>query len=211
MLASLKFASEEKTEQEIKDLPAKELYAMLCEDLQAPRLVTRSPGVDVAGLVWPRLTTTTLGVEARFTMFAIVNEVLRNREHMHRVWGVRDPTCDRDPDPTGECAGVSQTILHLLQTCGRVAEAWQWLHNFLFSHLLPPNSARDADFLGLSYEKAEREDEVTWLVGSYMLYVTREAVGQGRMVRAEELRGHLRQKLVTHNMRRLRPLNIFGL
>ena len=212
MLTKLVSASQGKTENELKGMMTKELYTMLCQDLPEPRLVTRSPELDVRGLVWPRLATTILGVEARFNMFCIVNEILRNREYMFRVWGTGDPSCDRDPDPTGECAGVDQTIPHLLQTCGRVAGAWSWLRRFLFLHLLPPESVSDEELLGLKYPKAgNRDDEVTWLVGSYVEYVVREAVTKGRVVEAEELKAYLGQKLVTHGMRRLKPLCIPGL
>ena len=183
MLNMLQLVSQEKTEGELKVMSAKELYTMLCEKLPEPRLVARNPGVDVEGLVWPRLATTILGVEARFTLFSIVNQIYRNREYMFRVWGTGDPSCDRDPDPTGECAGVAQTIPHLLLHCGRVAEAWAWLRSFLYSHLLPPNSVSDEEFLSLCYQRAgHREDEVLWLVGGYMQYVAREAVDLGRRV-----------------------------
>ena len=49
------------------------------------------------------------------------------------------------------------------------------------------------------------------MVGSYVEYVTREAVIKGRVVKAEELKGYLGQKLVSHSMKRLTPLNLPGL
>ena len=105
-----------------------------------------------------------------------------------------------------------QTIPHLLQTCGRVAEAWEWLQGYIFLHLLPPGSIPSEEFLKLQFQVPKnREDEVTWLVGSYLEYMTREAVRQGRVVGAEELRAHLRLKLRTHQMKRLQPLNLQGL
>ena len=85
------------------------------------------------------------------------------------------------------------------------------MRSFLFSHLLPPNLVSD-EFLGLCYQRAgNREDEVLWLVGGYMQYVTREAVDLGRRVTAEELRAFLHHGLLTHSTKRLRPLNIPGL
>ena len=107
---------------------------------------------------------------------------------------------------------MDQTIAHLLQTCGRVAEAWSWLRRYIFCHLLPPESVSDQQFLGLTFPKAgNRENEVVWMVGSYVEYVTREAVIKGRVVKAEELKGYLGQKLVSHSMKRLTPLNLPGL
>ena len=85
------------------------------------------------------------------------------------------------------------------------------MRSFIFLQLLPPDSASDEELLGLSYERTRgKEDEVTWLLGSYMEYVIREAVELGRRVGAAELRAHLRQKFETHKMKRLSPLNFPG-
>jgi hypothetical protein len=66
-------------------LLAREFYTMLCEDLLESRRAVRCPEVDLAGLVWPRLSTTVLGVEARFTMLTVVNQVFRNCEFMFHI------------------------------------------------------------------------------------------------------------------------------
>ena len=39
-----------------------------------------------------------------------------------------DPTCD--PDTTGECAGVNQTVTHLYQTC-RTVSLFHFMGNYL--------------------------------------------------------------------------------
>ena len=139
--------------------------------------------MNIPGLVWARLSNTTLGVGARFVMFAVVNEIFRNREYMFCVWQQGDPTCDHEPDPDGQCAGELQTLSHLFQSCHRVSEAWEWLRAFLFQQLIQPGSVTDDQFLALQYEvPRNREDEVTWILGSYMEYIAREAVERGRKV-----------------------------
>ena len=62
-----------------------------------------------------------------------VNRLVRNKELC-----AGDPMCDHNPDVTGECAGVEQTVAHLYQTCGRVSEAWSWLSAFITTVLGPP-------------------------------------------------------------------------
>ena len=57
-------------------------------------------------------------------------------------------------------------------------------YSFIFLQLLPPDSASDEELLGLSYESGGKEDEVTWLLGSYMEYVIREAVELGSRVKS---------------------------
>ena len=206
-------AEEEKTEQELKAMRTKDMYGMMCEDLPQPRLQVKNPGVDVAGLVWPRLANTMLNVRARFVMFAVVNDVFRNREYMFRVWNQGDPTCDHEPDPEpGLCAGELQTLGHLFQRCARVSEAWEWLLGFLYSNVIQPGSISDKQFMTLQYEvPRNREDAVTWLIGNYFEYIASEAVERGRVVGVEELRAFLRQKLQTHQLKKLRHLYIQGI
>ena len=50
-----------------------------------------------------------------------------------------------------------------------------------------------------------------WIIGSYMAYIAREAVERGRKVGVSELRGFLRQELLTNTLKKTRPLNIFGI
>ena len=203
---------EEKTERELKSMRTKEMYKMLCEDLPSSRLQVKNPGVDVPGLVFPRLVNPVLGVRARFVQFAIVNNIFRNREYMYRVWNQGDPTCDHEPDPAGQCAGRDQTLQHLFQQCARVNDAWEWLRAYLFQHVIQPGSVSDEQFLSLQYEvPRNREDVVTWILGSYKEYIAREAVERGRCVGASELRGFLRQKLLTHSLKNTKPLYIHGI
>ena len=131
---------------------------------------------------------------------------------MFHVWQQGDPTCDHEPDPTGQCAGELQTLSHLYQCCHRVSEAWEWLRAYLFQHVIQPGSVTDEQFLSLQYDvPRNREDEVTWILGSYMGYIAREAVERGRRVSVSELRGFLRQKLLTHSLKKTRPLNLLGI
>ena len=214
-----------KTEQELRGMRTKEIYALLCKELEhplppapnrllppplpPPRLLARHPGVEVGKLVFPRLANNTLNVQARFVLFSVVNRIFRNNEHMFRVWERGDPTCTHNPDITGQCAGVLQTPAHLLQTCGRVSEAWDWLRMYIFSKLLPPDSVSDEQFLNLQYEVPKsQEDTVIWLLGMYYEYVVRETVERGRVVGAEELRAYLGQRLLAHHLKRLRPLTL---
>ena len=48
----------------------------------------------------------------RHAIFCLVNSLVRNKEHMCRVWNRGDSMCDHDPDETGECSGVEQRLSH---------------------------------------------------------------------------------------------------
>ena len=96
--------------------------------------------------------------------------------------------------------------------CARVSETWEWLRAYLFQQVIQPGSVSDEQFLSLQYDvPRNREDEVTWILGSYMEYIAKEAVERGRRVGVSELRGFLKQKLLTHTLKKTRPLNILGI
>ena len=50
--------------------------------------------------------------EGGVSTFCLVNRLLRNKEYMCRVWDRGDAMCAHNPDETGECAGVEQTVVH---------------------------------------------------------------------------------------------------
>ena len=132
MMEKLVEIEEEKTELELKGMKTKQIYKLLCKDLPQPRLLEKNLGFDTAKVVWPRLGNPVLGIMARGVLFQAVNGIYRNKEHMARVWGVGDPMCDVNPDPTGQCAGELQTLSHMFQSCYKVSEAWGWLRAYLY-------------------------------------------------------------------------------
>ena len=72
--------------------------------------------------------------------------------------------CDHDPDETGECAGVEQTVAHLYQTCGRVSETGSWLLNYITEGVLgvPPGSVTEEELLTMTFDVSHYfEKEVT--------------------------------------------------
>ena len=132
---------------------------------------------------------------------------------MCRVWGRGDPMCDHDPDETGECAGVEETVAHLYQTCGRVSEAWNWLLANITTGLgLPPASVSEEEMLKMTFEVSHYfEKEVTWLLGNYYEYINQEAISKDRVVKVAELQAVLRGRRVARRMRRMAPLNLWNL
>ena len=194
------------TERRLLGMTAKELYAMLAIDLPVPRLEQRSPAT--VELVWPRLATPTLGVQARHTMFCLVNKIFRNKEAMFREWGRGDPTCDFEPDIDDQCSGIDSTPEHIFTRCGRTAEAWEWVRNYIFSTILPPHSATDQQFLSLTYprQSMSKEDSLIWLLGSFLRLASTEAVDKQRVISVGELRGHLRQELQAYGQKKMKPI-----
>ena len=122
--------------------------------------------------------------------------------------------CDHDPDQTGECAGVEQTVAHLYQTSGRVSEAWSWLLSFITAGVLgvPPGSVTEGELLNMTFEVSHYfEKEVTWLLGNYYEYINKEAMGKDRVVKVAELQAVLRGRKMAMQQRRAPALNLFNL
>ena len=122
--------------------------------------------------------------------------------------------CDHNPDETGECAGVEQTVVHLYKTCGRVSEAWSWLFGFIMAGVLgkPPGSVTEEELLKMTFEASHYfEKEVTWLLGNYYDYINKEAIGKDRVVKAAELQAVLRGRKLAMEQRRAPALTLFNL
>ena len=103
---------------------SKMIYKSLSEDLPPPRLAQEALDEEEVKRVFGRLSSKVLNVHQRHAIFCLVNKLVRNREYTCWVWNRGDLMCDHNPDVTGECAGVEQTVAYLYQTCGRVSEAW---------------------------------------------------------------------------------------
>ena len=155
-----------------------------------------------------------MNVHQRHAIFCLVNRLVKNKEYMCRVWGREDPMCDHDPDETGECAGVEQTVAHLYQSCGRVSEAWSWLSSFITAGALgvPPGSITEGELLKMTFEVSHYfEKEVTWLLGNYYEYINNEAIAKDRVVKAAELQAVLRGRKLAMGQRRAPSLTLFNL
>ena len=182
-------------EEQMLSSTAKMIYSSLTEDLSMPRLVQETTDEEELKRVLSRLSSKVLNIHQRHAVFCLVNRLVRNNEYMCRVWGREDPMCDHDPDETGKCAGVEQTVVHLYQSCGRVSEAWDWLFALITTGLgLPPASVSEDGLLRMNFDVSHYfEKEVTWLL------------------EATELRSVLRERKVAGRMRKVPLLNLWNL
>ena len=182
---------------------AKMTYSSLSEDLPMPRLAQEVTDEEEVKRVFARISSKVLNIHQRHAIFCLVNRLVRNKEYMCRVWGREDPMCDHNPDESGECAGVEETVEHLYQTCGRVSEAWSWLLNYISAGVLgvPPGSVTEEELLKMSYDVSHYfEKEVTWLLGNYYEYIKKEAMGKDRVVKVAELQAVLKGRKILYSL-----------
>ena len=76
---------------------SKMIYQSLSEDLPPPRLAQEAPDEEEVKRVFGRLSSKVLNVHHRHAIFCLVNKLVKNKEHMSRVWDRGDAMCDR-PD-----------------------------------------------------------------------------------------------------------------
>ena len=193
---------------------AKITYSSLSEDLQKPRLAQEVTDEEEVKRVFSRISSKVLNIHQRHAIFCLVNRLVRNKEYMCRVWGREDPMCDHNPDESGECAGVEETVEHLYQTCGRVSEAWSWLLNYITAGVLgvPPGSVTEGELLRMTYDVSHYfEKEVTWLLGNFYEYINKEAISKDRVVKVAELQAVLKGRKMAMQQRRAPALNLFNL
>ena len=143
---------------------AKMTYTSLSEDLSKLKYAQEETNEEVVKRVYAHLFSKVLNLHQRYVIFCLVNKLVRNKEHMCRVWDRGDGWMDdNNSDVTGECAGVEQMVAHLYQTCGRVSEAWSWLLAFITTVLwLSPASVSEENLLRITFD-VSHYFEVKWL------------------------------------------------
>ncbi len=202
---------EDRAELELLSMTAKEMYVKICQDMPRTRLERRNPNKELSA-VWARLANPVLPVRAKHALFVIAHGLARNKQFMYERWGFGNYVCEFSPDVEGKCAGVPQSIQHIFQQCSKVAEAWQWMSEFI-ANLLIPRTLGEDEYLNLMYDPLatrELEDTVTWLLGMYYSYIVSETVGNNRVVSSAELQGYLQQSYVSYRQKKGRRLQLPG-
>ena len=77
--------------------------------------------------------------------------------------------------------------------CGLVREAWCWVRGRVLK-LLPEdmNDLSNLEITHMLFPKERMENELVWLVGTYMGWVWDEAVVKGRVLADGHVRGYMR-------------------
>ena len=84
-------------------------------------------------------------------------------------------------------------VTHMFSECGLIREAWCWMRKRLLD-LLPEDMSdlSNMELLHMMFPKENREDELVWMVGTYMGWVWDEAVVKGRTLTDAHARGYMR-------------------
>ena len=160
-------------------------------------------GVSLS-VVWSRLGRSTLSAEIREVLFLLVHNKLPTQERLFRIRSVQEPYCER-------CNGkMIGDLVHYFCLCNSVANAWNDVKNIL--DILIQGNVSDFDLINLRYSKCQFEEEVIWVIGSYVHYVWRLIHVEGKhFVDRGKLFGFLKFKYRCAQLGHRTKLNIASL
>ena len=176
---------------------AKEIYEAYTDTFPPPRVeynpVYRNVSSTMWGRVWTRVDSPMLDPMARQVVWRGINNVLPTRDRAVRL-GLRDRDSGQLQNAIcNRCTlRALDSVTHMFTECGLVREAWCWVRMRLLD-LLPDdmNDLSNMEFVMMMFPKERFEDEMVWLMGSYMNYVYEEAVGKGRVLADSHVKGYL--------------------
>ena len=185
---------------------AKEIYAANTETFPPPRVEYNILYRNVSGMmwerIWARVDSDMLDPSAREVVWRAINNLLPTRERHHRL-GLRelpadDGTIARQVQDTicKRCnLRTKDDVTHMFTECGLVREAWCWVRGKVLK-LLPDDMSdlSNLELVHMMFPKEQFENELVWLVGTYMGWVYEEAVVRGRVLKDGHVRGFMRYK-----------------
>ena len=178
---------------------AKELYEAYTETFPPPRVeyndLYRNVSCMMWGRVWDRVDSDMLDPSAREIVWRAINNLLPTRERQLRL-KLMDRTTGRQVNDT-ICKRCNlrnkDDVTHMFTECGLVREAWCWVRRTALK-LLPDdmNDLSNQEMVHMMFPKERFENELVWLMGTYMGWVYEEAVVRGRVLTDGHVRGFMR-------------------
>ena len=170
----------------LKSVTAKALYENGTTSFPPPKIIYKYD-IDWQ-LVWTRLEYLVLEPSCQEVLFSIIHNIIPNRERLYTKMNmVNSPNC--------LMCGVREDNTHIFTECVMVREAWGWVRMRLLD-LLSEASSRCSNFelLNLIFEKHTMDVEAVWLVATHAEFVWREKFMRKKMVKIEQLKGHIKLK-----------------
>ena len=114
---------------------------------------------------WKRLSLPVLSFEAKEALYLIMHNKLNVKERLFRIGSAADPYCDFCFDLVG---AVFSDIEHYFCQCQRVREVWEDVLAVLVQMEPKIADLSNWEIITLKLMKSSWENEIVWLVGSYL-------------------------------------------
>ena len=197
--------SEDECDQVKLSTTAKEIYQAYTNSFPPPRVEYKPEYSNVSsamwGRVWERVASPMLDPMARQVVWRAVNNILPTRERQNRLGLLNNDDrqvisticnrCDHRNSLTGQ--REVDNVTHMFSGCGLVKDAWKWIRVRLLS-MLPDDMSdlSNTELLHMFFPKERQENDMVWLVGTYMGWAFEEGVMKGRILLAEHAEGYMR-------------------
>ena len=142
-------------------LTNKMIYLEEAKNFVTPKVeLESSPNCDFR-LIWRRISSSLLSMAERDICFLLVHNKLPVRERLFRVCLAVDPHCLTCND------GSICDVEHFFSSCSRVDSVWQHVRKMSLD-LIGSYGITNKDLINFSFPKCNQEQEVIWLLGSYI-------------------------------------------
>ena len=174
----------------LKTITNKAVYAEMTSSFPPPKVVMES-GRDY-GKVWSRLNSSVVEFRARDVMFMLLHNKLPVQERLFRIRLRADPYCVHCS--SAEIADVE----HFFCCCVKSLEVWSWLKRKVMLLVGQQYQVVDWDVLNLFLPPSDYEQEIVWLVSSYVMHLWDMVYVRGAEVQLEQFFGFLTFKFREH-------------
>ena len=143
-----------------------------------PPTVVMESGRDY-GKVWTRLNSSVVEFRARDIMFLLLHNKLPVRERLFRIRLRSDPYCEY-------CSAAEiSDVEHFFCLCVKSLRIWSWLKRKVLI-LVGQQQVEDWDLLNLFLPPSDFEQEIVWMVSSYVQYMWDAVYVRGAEVQIDQ-------------------------
>ena len=144
--------------------------------------------------VWPRISYSTLTAGPRQIVFDSIHGLTRNRARLYQQGRAADPWCLVCPRVVPLQPATSDPE-HLYCSCVLVRAAWLYVRSLVYRHQPELQGAEDRLLVRFMFPRGNNDQEVVWLLATYMEMVQEQCAARGSKVLPLAVRGRLRERL----------------
>ena len=176
------------TVESLKTLTNKVVYSEMTSSFPPPKVVRESD--RNYGPVWSRLHGPVVEFKARDVMFLLLHNKLPVRERLFRI--------RLKPDPYCLCCDGAQVadVEHFFCSCEKSLLAWSWVRGKVMQ--LAGQNVTDWELLNLFLPRSDYEQEIVWLVSSYVMFLWDTVHVRSADVKLDQFFGYLSYKYRKH-------------
>ena len=169
-----------------KSLTNKQLYAEQYKNFPLPKVQREANSTLDYSISWKRISSPILAPPDRDISYLMLHNKLPNKERLFRVGLNSDPFCHA-------CPGSPICDLeHFFCLCSRVQSVWPRVRDLL-TDMIGIDMPND-QLLNYNMKKSSYENEVVWLLGSYLSETWRILSSGSNILKEEEFFGFLKFK-----------------